>query len=147
MYGTAPYHDQNLLSGSGRGSRSRIPVPFLQESCILLSFHIDILHSVTNFSKSHFPGSAKSCTVQFLVKSRIQKIPFQTLFYGAVKNWICVTFYEAWFLTQSSVLWHINCFWMVSKILQYTSCHWRSWSKIAFCTLIQNADLNVDYHL
>ena len=57
------------------------PAPFLQESRISLSLHIDIPHPVPNFSEFRFPGAVKSrIPHRLLVKSRIPKIPFQSLF-------------------------------------------------------------------
>ena len=51
------HYTQGLEEG-GEGV-TRIPAPFLQESRISLSFHIDIPYPVPNFGESRLPGAAK----------------------------------------------------------------------------------------
>ena len=62
-----------------KGSPEPAPCSFFLR--IPLSFHITILHPVPNFGKSHFPrGSQIPNPASFLLKYRILRLPFQTLY-------------------------------------------------------------------
>ena len=108
--------------GGGGASWSHIPAPFLWESCIPLSFHINAFsHPRPNFFKSCFPGAVKSQILCcFLVKSWIPRIPFQILFRGSTgfaKSFIWIMDFNDNFL----ILCTLSMQWMWSRLVFLTS--------------------------